>query len=223
MAILVRRAGVGPYAPLSTAISNVCFLGQQQTWAPLVDTSWISTEFSGRRGEAMTIEELGIITDIGGSVAVIATLGFLAFQVSRARLEVSRQNARDMVNNNNDVLLRLSENDALLDVHIRGQKDFASLTEAERMKWAYWLFAWITQTEQGYIDRRQRDFSGMMLDEYVEGLALVLRSEGGKVMWLGLKAWFDPEFCTAVERQISKSSTTQVEHIAGLERPSSTS
>lgn len=92
----------------------------------------------------MTIEEFGIITDIGGSIAVIATLGFLAFQVSRARLEVSRQNARDMVNNNNDVLLRLSENDALLDVHIRGQKGFASLTEAERMKWGYWLFAWIT-------------------------------------------------------------------------------
>lgn len=171
----------------------------------------------------MTIEELGIITDIGGSIAVIATLGFLAFQVSRARLEVSRQNARDMVNNNNDVLLRLSENDALLDVHIRGQKDFASLTEAERMKWGHWLFAWITQTEQGYIDRRLRDFSGMMLDEYVEGLALVLRSEGGKVMWPVLKAWFDPEFCAAVQRQIPKSSVTQLERIAGAEQPSSTS
>ena len=170
----------------------------------------------------MTIEELGIITNIGGSIAVIVTLGFLAFQVSRARLEVSRQNVRDMVNNNNDVLLRLSENDALLDVHIRGQKDLASLTEAERMKWGYWLFAWITQTEQGYIDRRQRDFSGMMLDEYVEGLALVLRSRGGKEMWPALKAWFDPEFGAAVERQIAKSNTTQLERIAGAERPQST-
>ncbi|GAM99859.1 hypothetical protein U91I_03514 [alpha proteobacterium U9-1i] len=83
------------------------------------------------------------------------------------------------------------------------------------MKWGFWLFAWITQTEQGYIDRRQRDFSGMMLDEYVEGLALVLRTEGGKVMWSALKAWFDPEFTAAVERQIEKSSTTQLELIAG--------
>lgn len=170
----------------------------------------------------MTIEELGIVTDIVGSLAVIATLGFLAFQVRRARLEVSRQNARDMINNNNDVLLRLSENDALLDVHIRGQRDFASLAEAERLKWAYWLFAWITQTEQGYIDRRQKDFSGMKLDEYVEGLALVLRSEGGKVMWSGLKAWFDAEFCAAVERQIAKSSATIVERFAVPEQPSST-
>lgn len=128
-----------------------------------------------------------------------------------------------MINNNNDVLLRLSENDALLDVHIRGQKDFASLTEAERMKWAFWLLAWITQTEQGYIDRRQKEFSGMMLDEYVEGLALVLRSKGGKQIWPRAKAWFDPEFCLAVERQIAKSSTTQLERMAGLEHPSSTS
>lgn len=171
----------------------------------------------------MTIQELGIIADIGGSVAVILTLGFLGFQVNRARLEVSRRNARDMINNNNDVLLRLSENDALLDVHIRGQKDFASLTEAERMKWGFWLFAWITQTEQGYIDRRQKDFSGMMLDEYVEGLALVLRSNGGTKMWPRVKAWFDLDFCEAVERQVAKSNTTQLKRIADLDRPESTS
>lgn len=165
----------------------------------------------------MTLEQLGIVTDIVGSMAVVLTLGFLAFQVNRARLEVSRQNARDMINNNNDVLLRLSENDALLDVHIRGQKDYASLTEAERMKWAFWLFAWITQTEQGYIDRRQKDFSGLMLDEYVEGLALVFRSTGGKEVWPRAKAWFDPEFCEAVERQTAKSNTTQLERMTDLE------
>lgn len=165
----------------------------------------------------MTIEELGIIANIGSSVAVILTLGFLAFQVRRARLETSRQNARDMINNNNDVLLKLSENDALLDVHIRAQKDCASLTETERMKWGFWLFAWITQSEQAFIDRRQKDFSGLMLDEYTEGLALVLRTSGGQLMWPRMKAWFDPEFGQAVERQIAKSNTTQLERIAGLE------
>lgn len=170
----------------------------------------------------MILSEIGVLTDIVGSVAVILTLGFLAFQVNRTRLEVSRQNARDMIKNNNDVLLRLSENDALLDVHIRGQKNYSSLTEAERMKWAFWLFAWITQTEQGYIDRRQKDFSGMMLDEYVEGLALVFRSTGGKEVWPRAKAWFDPDFCAAVERQIAKSSTTQLERMTDLEWPVST-
>jgi len=165
----------------------------------------------------MSLEQLGTIADIVGSVVVILTLGFLAFQINRGRLEVSRQNARDMINSNNDVLLRLTENDALLDVHIRGQQDYASLTEAERLKWAFWVFAWITQTEQGYIDRRQKDFSGMMLDEYVEGLALVFRSNGGKEVWPRAKAWFDPEFCEAVERQIAKSSTTQLELMADPE------
>ena len=165
----------------------------------------------------MTLEEIGIWTEIAGSVAVIATLGFLAFQINRARLEVSRENAREMINNNNNVLLRLSENDALLDVHIRGQKDYASLSEAERMKSAFWLFAWITQTEQGYIDRRQKDFTGMMLDEYVEGLALVLRSKGGRVIWPRAKAWFDPEFSEAVERQMAKSEVTQLQRMTELE------
>lgn len=165
----------------------------------------------------MSLEQIGIIAEIAGSIAVVLTLGFLAFQLNRARLEVSRQNAREYVNNNNEVLLRLSENDALLDVHIRAQKDFSSLAEAERMKWGFWLFAWITQTEQAYIDRRQKDFSGMMLDEYTEGLALVLRTSGGQVMWPRMKAWFDPGFGHAVDRQIAKSDTKQLDRIAGSE------
>lgn len=170
----------------------------------------------------MSIEELGVASDVIGAVAVILTLGFLAFQIDRARKEISRENAREMVRHNNEILLRLSDDQALLNVHIRGQKDFASLTEAERMQWGTWLFTWITQTEQGYIDLKQKDLSGLALDGYVEGLALTLRSNGGKAIWPRLKDWFDPAFCDALERQMARSSTTMMERITDLAwRPSS--
>lgn len=164
----------------------------------------------------MSIEEIGVISDIVGSAAVVLTLFFLAFQIDRARREVSRENARDLIRHNNEILLRLSEDPGLLDVHIRGQKSFESLTEAERLKWGFWLFTWVTQTEQGFIDRKQKDFSGLDLDGYLEGLALTLRSNGGKAVWPRLKGWFDPNFCAAVERQVTRSSTTQIEQITDL-------
>ncbi len=164
----------------------------------------------------MSIAEVGVVSDIVGSIAVVLTLFFLAFQIDRARREVSRANARDLIRHNNEILLRLSENPELLDVHIRGQKGFESLTEAERMKWGFWLFTWVTQTEQGFIDRRKKDFSGLDLDGYLEGLALTLRSKGGKAIWPRLKGWFDPIFCEAVERQVARSSTTQIEQITDL-------
>ncbi len=164
----------------------------------------------------MTIEEVGIASDVVGSTAVVLTLIFLAFQIDRARREVSRENAREMVRHNNEILLRLSEDPELLDVHIRGQKDFESLTEAERMKWGTWLFTWITQTEQGYIDLKQKDLTGLQLDGYVEGLALTLRSSGGKAIWPRLKDWFEPTFCEALERQVARSSTTMLERVTDL-------
>jgi hypothetical protein len=161
----------------------------------------------------MTIEEVGVVSDIVGSVAVVLTLFFLAFQVDRARRELSRENVREMIRHNNEILLRLSDNPDLLDAHMRGQKSFESLTEAERIKWGTWLYTWVTQTEQGFIDRKQKDFSGLDLDEYLEGLALVFRSDGGKTMWPRMKVWFDPTFCEALERQVARSSTTQIEQI----------
>ena len=164
----------------------------------------------------MTIEEVGVVSDIVGSVAVVLTLFFLAFQVDRARRELSRENARDLIRHNNEILLRLSDNPDLLDVHMRGQKSFENLTEAERIKWGTWLFTWITQTEQGFIDRKRKDFSGLDLDGYLEGLALVFRSSGGKAMWPRMKGWFDPTFCAALERQVERSSTTQIEQMTNL-------
>lgn len=162
----------------------------------------------------MSIAEIGVVTEIIGAVAVVLTLAFLAFQINRARKELSRENARALIRHNNEILLRLADDSELLDVHVRGQQDFAALSEAERLKWASWLFCWITQTEQGFIDRQQKDFSGLDLDAYVEGLALTLRSKGGQAIWPRLKDWFDPAFCAAVERQVARSGTTQLERLA---------
>jgi len=164
----------------------------------------------------MTTEEVGVVSSIVGSVAVVLSLCFLAYQVNRARRELARENARAMIRHNDDILLRLSDDRDLLDVHVRGLKSFESLTEAERLKWGIWLFTWITQSEQGFIDRRQNDFSGMNLDQYLEGLALTFRSAGGKAMWPRLKQWFDPDFCQALERQVARSSTTHLDQIADL-------
>ena len=164
----------------------------------------------------MSIEEVGVLSNIVGSFAVVLTLLFLAYQVNRARRELARENARDLIRHNNEILLRLSDNPDLLDVHMRGQKSFEILTEAERAKWGIWLFTWVTQTEQGFIDRKQKDFSGLDLDGYLEGLALVFRSNGGKAMWPRIKGWFDPTFCEALERQVARSSTTQIEQITDL-------
>ena len=164
----------------------------------------------------MSIEEVGVVSSIVGSVAVVLSLCFLAYQVNRARQELSRQNVRDMIRHNNEILLRLSDNPDFLDTHMRAQKSFESLTEAERMKWGTWLFTWITQTEQGFIDRKQKDFSGLDLDAYLEGLALVFRSDGGKAAWPRMKGWFDPAFCEALDRQVARSSTTQIEQMTDL-------
>lgn len=164
----------------------------------------------------MSLEEVGVVSDIVGSIAVVATLFFLAFQINRARRELSRENVRAMIRHNDEILLRLSDDPDLLDVHMRGLKSFESLTEAERLRWGIWLFTWITQTEQGFIDRKQKDFSGLDLDQYLEGLALTFRGAGGKAMWPRLKQWFDPSFCEALERQVARSSTTHIEQIADL-------
>ena len=98
-----------------------------------------------------------------------------------------------------------------MDLHIRGQRDIESLTEQERLTWMVWLFTWITQTEDGFVARRSGIPGMEWVDRYLLGVAVVLRSSGGAVVWPRMRAWFDEDFVTALDKKIDEDSVTYLQ------------
>jgi hydroxylaminobenzene mutase len=164
----------------------------------------------------LSISELGSLGEFIASLAVLATLFILAFQVRGARVELSRQMTREIKRHNNDAFHQLTQNPSLSDLHLRGRRDYFALTEAEQLTWIAWLFTWINQTEDGWI-ARQRGIPGMnWVDTYVLGVALVLRSEGGRVAWSFLRTFFEEEFVRALEQTIQADEVTFLEAMPSL-------
>ncbi len=46
------------------------------------------------------------------------------------------------------------------------------------------------------------------VDSFITGVALTLRSDGGKEVWPRQRGFFDPEFVEAVDREITADTTT---------------
>ena len=159
----------------------------------------------------MSISELGSLGEFVGSVAVLATLVILVFQVRGARAEISSQTRREIKRQNNETWHQLIQTPDLLDIHVRAQRDYSGLTEAEQLTWNTWMYTWITQTEDLWLSRKQGVMDAETLERYVLGVSLVLRSPGGRIVWPIIQVFYDRNFVDEVDRVIEKESTTWLE------------
>lgn len=158
----------------------------------------------------MSIAELGSLGEFLGSIAVLVSLVILVLQVRGARAELSGRMTREIKRDNNLVMDHMTQ-PGLMDIHIRGQRSFDTLSEAEKLMWLYWLFTWINQTEDAW-NARARGMPDMgWVDGYLLGVALVLRSEGGRIAWSRLRGFFESSFVDALDRKISEDKTTFLE------------
>lgn len=159
----------------------------------------------------MSIAELGSLGEIIGSIAVLITLIILVFQVRAARIELSSQMTREIKRDNNATWHQLLQRPDLVSIHIRGQRDHDSLSEDERLTWTIWLFTWINQTEDAWM-ARHRGFPNLeWVDVYTNGVALALRSEGGRIVWPRLRPLFEKPFADALDRMIREGDSTFLE------------
>jgi len=160
-----------------------------------------------------TIQDFGSAGEFIGSFAVLVTLIILVVQVRTARTEISSQMAREFKQHNNDAFHQLTQNTELLNIYVQAQGDYESLTDAEKVRWQLWLFTWITQTEDGFIARREGIANMDWVDRYITGVELTLRSDGGKEVWPRLRGFFDSEFVEAVDRAITADTTTFMQQL----------
>ncbi len=155
-----------------------------------------------------TIQDFGSAGEFIGSIAVLVTLIILVVQVRTARTEISSQMAREFKRHNNDAFHQLTQNMELLNIHVQAQSEHEKLTVAEKVRWQLWLFTWITQTEDGFIARRDGIANMDWVDPYITGVAQTLRSDGGKEVWPQLQGFLVPEFVEALDREITADTTT---------------
>jgi len=163
----------------------------------------------------VSISELGSLGELVGSIAVLITLIILIFQVRGARIELSSQMTRDIKRDNNEALHQLVQRPDLIDVHIRAQREYESLSETEKLTWMIWLFTWINQTEDGWMARERGIRDMEWVDGYVLGVALVLRSDGGQIVWPRLRAHVEKPFADALERTVREDDATFLEVFLG--------
>jgi hypothetical protein len=118
----------------------------------------------------MNWDAIGAIGEVIGATAVVLTLAYLAIQLRQARSEYIRNNARDLVVRNNVVLGKLSDDKDLRERHIKGMQDYSSMSTEEKLAFGIWMFTWISNWEQAFVDQKSGSFEGLPLEAYSMGM-----------------------------------------------------
>jgi hypothetical protein len=163
----------------------------------------------------MTLSELGLLGEIVGSLAVLVTLIILVVQVRGARTELSAQMTREIKRDNNQAYHQLTQSPKLVELHIRGQSDYESLTDSEKVMWMIWLFTWINQAEDAWVARQRRIPNMEWVDNYLLGVALVIRSDGGRAVWPKLRGFFDEEFSEVIDQRVREGDENFLQALLG--------
>ena len=164
----------------------------------------------------MNWDAVGAIGEIIGALAVVLTLAYLAIQLSQARSEYTRNNARELVVRNNAILGKLAEDPELRDRHVRGMRDYGALATDEQIAFSVWMFTWITNWEQAFVDQRSGSFDGLSLGTYSMGIAEVLRTPGGREFWGANRDFFSSDAAGELDRVIGLSEQTWLDRFPGI-------
>ncbi len=152
----------------------------------------------------LTIQDLGALGELLGSVAVLVTLVYLAFQMRQNTMAISAQLDAQRISSTLQLGLTHATSTELLEALREDQIDAPPINQIRRGQyWAtrfinfQWLFA---QAQRGLLP----SFNEVAMARVVRGLFNRYRSFEG--WWQNTKPRFFPEFVEWVEEQRSKAA-----------------
>ena len=157
----------------------------------------------------MSLEQYYMLAQIIASVAVVASLLFLAFQVKSSSKQARVANWESSIDRFNAMWSRTTSNTEFADILARGQKDLGSLSDAERIAFGHFhqelVLSYETMAMTGaHATAARRELVAVAKRH----LALHFSYPGSQAWWreFSRQAGFAPQMVTLVNEAIREGS-----------------
>jgi hypothetical protein len=150
--------------------------------------------------ETDRLQKAALIAEIVGAFAVVVSLLFVGFQLSRHTAEAIGASHHELIaiTNDNDNWL---QDPAFADTLLRSQEGRDSISDSEYLQIAFWVGQRLTVCETVY----QRRDDGLVDDDmwpaWSAGCAdILLSNETARVVWEERKSWFARDFAAWLDQ-----------------------
>jgi hypothetical protein len=144
------------------------------------------------------------ITELIAAVAVIISLIFVGLQVKQNTTAVQSAAAQAVHENFSAWYMAIQNEPMLLDIAIKGTRDYATLTETERAQFIAIYMSFYSYTQNAYYKWREGSLAPDLWRSWEYVSMIFLSTPGGKVFWAERSYLFADAFQHYVEQDLMK-------------------
>lgn len=147
-------------------------------------------------------EMVGALGEVGGAIAVVITLVYLARQIRdsahQSRRTQSGQLEHELVRLSSD----LSRDPDLAGIWLQGLRDPDALEPSDSIRLGAWLVGRMRVQEALFHFHREGGVHDYQLESWSAAAEDIMKSPGARAWWSDRRGWFSPAFRAEVDRWI---------------------
>jgi hypothetical protein len=152
----------------------------------------------------MNWEAIGAVGELIGSLAVVLTLAYLAFQIKqsgKAAISVSTNQSRTAVT---DIMGAITSSTDAVKTYTAGLHERESLELHERVRFDLIIFQQLRVLETIFLEYQEGLVPKEVFEGQWRGEQSILRTKGGRESWMKQKTFVAREFMEWVDENIDK-------------------
>ncbi|MGR8950445.1 MAG: hypothetical protein ACU84Q_20570 [Gammaproteobacteria bacterium] len=154
----------------------------------------------------MNWDAVGAIGEVLGALVVIATLLYLARQVTLQGAAASSDAMASWLSDYNSLVLQMFRDRDSSEIIRRGLTDFHELDGTDQMRFHSWMIIHLINAQTVYLQSK-RDVQDRQTAEAILNFnGSMLKLDGGLQWWQGAREALDPDFVQEMDRRIESSA-----------------
>ena len=158
----------------------------------------------------MNIQDLGSIGELVAAIATVATLVYLAAQISQNTNQLKGEAIREINNTEQDLVKTIRDNPEMFSILMRTLMDWESVSAKEQARTHLYLYSYTRWLEtcwnlsvQKALDQKIYKSRELFL------LGILGNPEGGRIWWEMWKELYDPDFVASFDKALQAYDPTE--------------
>ena len=145
--------------------------------------------------------DIGNVSEIIGTIAVVASVGYLAIQIQRGTAESKLAATRDLFQQVHEAMAACTLDDRITEIYLLGVRDPGKLNYQDRFRFSALCYRMFAVIEQQFFHLRENSIHSSYFVSQSNGFDSLLQLPGVRKWWVSSESLFHSEFC--VTRQVN--------------------
>ena len=169
----------------------------------------------------MSLEQLGLIADIVGAIAIIVTLVYLAIQVKDSARASRSAAVTDATTAMQAFYQELGSDSATSRLFLEGLRNPDALSEEDRFQYLMMMHSCYLGFQRSFFLAREGTLDVALRDSIGTAMHAVNHLPGIHLYWRQRKGYFQPEFVEWVEDLLARQPLTDMDAYRARQKPKS--